>query len=398
MKATCKICGWEGHLLLPHLGAHNMTISQYREMYPDASTVSDRLRDCVGTTLSPEHPRIPVTQGCEVELAGIRFPVNLNVPEEVCLPIPKHYVLPTGGAMGKVVGHLMVGLKGRKSCWIYGPTGSGKDAILHFFSHITRTPTVFIEMRPGEDISGLICSRGFQNGNTVWEEGRVLRALRDGYEVKTGDKVERVPYMVLISDIDRATPEQIEMLRPILDSIEGRICRPDGEVDRVLPGSLVVATANTAGDGARSVMYVTAQTQDVSILNRFDLFFHLGYPDWPVWAKAIQSGYKNLLEENPHLIDLLGQFVRALHQGGGKSMNPFSFRDVRSCLDHIRDLTKYQPSKWDVKDPQIIFAGLRSWFSRLTPEAVSAALAVAAVHMKVGTKAISVPKNLEEFP
>lgn len=392
MNLTCKICGWEGHFLAYHLtSVHHMTGEEYQTLHP-GPVISDRLRSSMGTV---DIPRVPITETCQIDLAGVRFPVNLDVPEEACLPLPKHYVLPLNGTMGRVVSHMMVGLKTKRSVWLYGPTGSGKDAIFHFFSNITRTPAVFIEMRPGEDISGLICSRGFQNGNTVWEEGRVLKALRDGYVTKKGD---RVPYMVLISDIDRATPEQIEMLRPILDSIEGRICRPDGEVDRVLPGSMVVATANTAGDGTRSVMYVTAQAQDVSILNRFDLFFYLGYPDWSVWAKAIQSAYKDLLEENPSLIDVLGQFVRALHQGGGKSMNPFSFRDVRSCLDHIRDLMKHQPNKWDVKDPQIVFAGLRSWFSRLTPDATAAALTLANVHMKVGSKSVTVPKSLEDFP
>lgn len=400
-KVPCLECGKEFHNLYTHLtDTHQMSIPEYLGKYPNAHTISERLAGRARLYLDPDRARAAVAGTCQVDLAGISFDVNLDVPADACLPYPKDYVLPTQGKMSKTIKHGLVGFKSHRSMWVYGPTGSGKDAMFHFLSSLLRIPAEFIEIRPGEDISALLSARGFQNGSTVWEDGRILRAIRDGYVIKDreGKEIRRVPYLILISDIDRATPEQLEMLRPILDSIEGRVCKPDGSVDRVFPGTRFVATANTAGSGERTVLYVTAQTQDVSILNRFDQFLKFEYPDWSVWAQAIRDRYSNLLGQNPNLIDLLGQFVKALHNGGGKTMNPFSYRDVRSCLDHIEDTLRHQPTLWDPKDPALIFLGLRSWFSRLSPDGQSAALALASIHMKIGSKPIQVPKDLEDFP
>lgn len=397
-QVQCLECGQpQGHILLSHLEAvHGMTTRQYAARHPGAATVSDRLGAKLEAHLDPGKVRTAVRGDLVVNLAGVRFPVDMRVDPIACLPEPENYVLPDTGDSKKPVVHILTAIRKRRATWIHGPTGSGKDAIVHFLSVVARIPGVFIEFHPDGDTSAKITFRSFRDGSTVWDEGVVLKALRDGYEVKNdqGVVVDRIPYLVLLSDIDRATPEQLELFRPILDSIQGRVCLPNGEVHPVLKGTRFVATANTVGTGENTMQYVTAQAHDVSLLNRFECFFYLGYPEWNVTAQALRGQFASLVKDSPEIVDRLGEFVRALRKEGGRKLTtPFSHRDAVAALNHASDLIEV--AGWRPDDPHLLFAGLRSWFQRLPADAVEPAIAIATVHVKGG---INVPKTLDAFP
>lgn len=398
-QVPCLECGEpQVHTLHDHLSnQHGLTIRQYLAKHPSAATVSPRLAAKVAHHVDPNRPRKAVRGSPVLSLAGVQFPVDLRVPQSACLPAPENYVLPETGSSKLPVLHILTALRKRRPTWIHGPTGAGKDAIVHFVSAACRIPALFVEFRPNADAEAMITSRGFKNGSTVWEEGEVLRAIVEGYKVKNeaGEVVARVPYLILLSDIDRATPEQLEILRPVLDSISGRVPLPNGEVREVLRGTQFVATANTVGTGERTVDFVTAQAQDVSMLNRFECFFQLDYPEWNITAEALRRQFAPLLSLNAELLDRLGEFVKALRNDRGRVIRtPFSHRDCVACLNHLCDLIEV--AGWTTKpgDKTFIFAGLRSWFHRLPPDAISIALGLATTHMKN----VDVPKTIEAFP
>ncbi len=314
-----------------------------------------------------------------------------------CLPPPEDYVLPDTGASKVSVQHILTSIRKRRTTWVYGPTGSGKDAIIHFVSALCRIPGLFVEFRPDSDSSAKIACRSFHNGSTVWEEGEVLRAICDGYVIRDADGsvVDRVPYLILLSDLDRASPDQMEIFRPIIDSISGRVPMPNGKIRTVLRGTQFIATANTVGSGERTVDYVTAQPQDISMLNRFECFHRLDYPEWNITAEALRRHFPDLLGKCPELVDRLGEFVKALRKENGRVLKtPFSHRDAVACFNHISDLIEVAGWTAVTGDKKIIFAGMRSWFHRLPPDAVSIALGIANTHMKD----VDVPKTLEAFP
>ncbi len=204
-------------------------------------------------------------------IEGATLEVNEDVPAEVCLPDVPNYTIPADSG---VFQQLLVAWNHNLPTYIWGPAGCGKDAAVHHLSAVTRTPTLLVQIQPGADMRPLLFSQQFNKDGTFWEEGKLLKALRDGYTTPNG---RVVPYAILLTDIDRADRQQAEMLRIILDSTEGRIPLWDGTIVPVLPGTKVFATANTSGSGDVDGRMVSASAMDASLLDRFMVFTNMDY-------------------------------------------------------------------------------------------------------------------------
>lgn len=337
---TCRVCGhiendWLGNHLVE---VHQMSLDQYEAQFPGEDVASKRLmarRDQALGNVRREHPPAPDT--LVVTFAGLDFPVNVDVPADACLPEPPEYQVPKYGDLGKDIANALVGLLRRRSLYIWGLPGSGKDALFHAWSARTRTPAIIKQVIPGSDIEAWFFSRGFNEAGTEWEEGDVLRALRDGYLTETG---QRVPYMLLCSDLDRADRSQAEYLRLITDSIQGRISGPTGAVYRVLPGTYIVATANTAGSGDSRGRCISANPLDASILDRFDRKFEFHWMDWKDEGPIVQAKFPVLVERAPWVFPAMGRATKALREAirNDDLYAEFSHRGLCSILEHAEDL------------------------------------------------------------
>ena len=278
-KPVCQICGYaESHWLGDHLrDVHSMDVDSYLDHYPESGTASQELELAHRSTFSKERQRASV-KGITTTFAHIDFIVNTDVPKEVCLAMPDHYRIPTKGLLARDVQDMAIALKMGRSTWVHGPPGTGKDAAFQAWCAMTRQPSLLFAVVQGADIQAWKYTRSFDQDGTHWEEGLLLRALRDGY-ITRGGRV--VPYLIVLSDFDRATRQQAEELRLILDSIQGRISGPTGEVYPVLPGTIVVATANSSGGGDHTGRCISSQPIDASILDRFarKIQFHTMDPE-----------------------------------------------------------------------------------------------------------------------
>lgn len=277
--APCRLCSVEEHWLGDHLAeVHDLTLDAYLEQFPDAPTCSavlvgrykKRLTHPSETAALDELRAAPTdadVQSLNVEFAGLKFPVNLDVPAEDCLPMPEHYKIPSAGRLAADVQDAVIALKRNRSIWVWGPPGTGKDAVFSALCAMTRRPSLLFTVVQGADITAWKYTRSFDAEGTSWEEGLLLRALRDGYTTRDG---RVIPYLIVLSDFDRATRQQAEELRQILDSIQGRITGPTGEVWPTMPGTTIVATANSSGAGDTTGRCISANPIDASILDRFE--------------------------------------------------------------------------------------------------------------------------------
>lgn len=337
---TCAICNHsERDYLGDHLAdAHGMTREQYEQDHPGQPVISDRL----ATRLAAEQANVkrtppPPPNQLTVELAGIEFPVHSDVPASACLPMPTEYRMPRFEALGKDVSNTAVSLFRGRSIYIWGEPGTGKDALIHFWSASTRTPAIIRQVVPGTDIESWFFSRGFNEKGTTWEEGDVLTALRDGYLTATG---RRVAFILLISDLDRADRSQAEYLRLITDSIQGRINGPRGTTYPVFPGTRIVATANTPGGGDTRGRMVSANPLDASILDRFERKFQFHYMDWKDEEPIVRAKFPLLVERAPWAFDPMGKITKALREAiANEELHAeFSHRGLCSILGHAEDL------------------------------------------------------------
>jgi len=265
---VCRVCGassspWIGDHLAE---AHDLTVAAYLTAHPKAHTASAALIDAYEGA-SKRRRKAAESAGLAIEFAGISFPVDLGVPASACLPMPAHYQTPLYGDLAGDIQDVAVAVKRGRSVWVWGPPGTGKDAIFSALCAMTRRPSLLFTVVQGADITSWKFTRSFDASGTKWEEGALLKALRDGYTAPDGRKV---PYLIVLSDFDRATRSQAEELRQILDSILGRITGPTGEVYPVLPGTTIVATANSSGGGDTSGRCISANPIDSSILDRFE--------------------------------------------------------------------------------------------------------------------------------
>lgn len=335
----CKECGAEVKDYLPdHLTeVHGMSVADYLFKHPGAQTMSARLEGRFAAQKVPrrELPKPPTD--LTLNFANVQFQINWDVPEEACLPLPDQYRVPVKGALGEDVQHVSIALKHSRSCYVWGMPGTGKDALFHAWSALTRTPAIIRQVKPGTDIESWFFSRGFDQTGTCWEEGDVLRAIRDGYLTTSG---RRIPYLILITDFDRADRDQAEHIRLITDSIEGRVDGPAGKVYKVFPGTRIVATGNTSGGGDERGRMISANPLDASLLDRFERKIQFHYMTWDDEGPVVKSKFPILFQRFPTVETKCREVVKGLRDAvlNGELHGEFSHRGLCNILSHATDL------------------------------------------------------------
>lgn len=362
----CLICGHtESDFLGDHLlEAHKMTVAEYLFAHQGATVSSKALRDRLARdNANPRRAHPPKPEDLKVNFGGFMFPVHHEVPAGACLPMPEHYRIPEHGKLHEDVEHATIALLQGRSTYIWGLPGSGKDALYHAWSAMTRTPTVIRQTKPGTDIESWFFSRGFNEQGTFWEEGAVLKALRDGYTTISG-KV--VPYLLLVSDFDRADREQAEHLRLITDSIQGRVDGPAGVTYRVFPGTRIVATGNTAGAGDDRGRMISANPIDASLLDRFERKFQFHWMDWKDEEPIVRAKFPMLVQQCPDIFNKVGSITGVLRDAILKSelYAEFSHRGVCSILGHAQDILLSRPPTQALAK-NLLKMGARAWLDGL---------------------------------
>jgi len=337
---SCRICGHEDYYLGDHLAeAHDMSIDEYLKAYPGAPTVAQELLDVFDSerekNVRRSHP--PTESDLRIEIRGFPVPVNADVPARSCLPLPDVYRFPEHGDLAIDIIEVMIGMFRGRSVYIHGMPGTGKDALVHALCALTRRPSIIKQVQPAADIQAWFYSRSFDKDGTSWEEGELLKALRDGYVSPISGRT--IPYLILITDFDRATTAQAESLRLVLDSIAGRVEGPHGVVD-VLPGTQIIVTANTAGGGDTRGRCISANVIDASLLDRFERKYEFHWMEWADEGPICKAKFPLLAQRCPDLFDQVGKATASLRDAIGKEQlyAEFSHRAVCAWLGHAEDI------------------------------------------------------------
>ena len=350
-KIECKICGHKALHLGEHLQeAHNLTEVQYGKQFPNTQIVSSLVLE-VEAALQPNINRRKAKglDDLEVALAGLKLPVWSDVDADACLPLPENYRLPRFGKLAQSIAHLVEYIAMHRSCWISGPPGTGKDAVVHAVSSLLRRPALMLNIDPSLDIDSWMFEKDFgpdENGKpiTFYRFGKLWSALTEGYTTASG---EVKPYIILLSDFDRATKAQVEKLRLILDTIQGRVMGPDGKAVPVIKGTTVIATANSQGGGDETGRCISARPVDSSIMNRFERKVIFSPMSWKDEGEIIRSKYPELFVHDSTALDAIGHSTKALRKAiaDGEVYMEFSHRDVCNWCSAAMDRLSLRPNK-----------------------------------------------------
>ena len=334
----CKECQTNidcGAYLGPHLKAHNMSILDYAQKHgenPWDSSYDSKLKNH-----SKYHKPMDIDKlKLKATIFNVEFPLY-TVPSEVCLPAPEHYKVPQKGLLGEAVKDVLLALKHNRSVLIHGPAGTGKDSIFHYVSAYTQRPGMCLSIKPGTDIRSWFFTREFDQNGTRWEEGPLLKALVNGYTLPNGDKV---PYLIILSDFDRADRSQAEYMRLIMDSIQGRVEGPQGNIYKVLPGTCICATANSAGGGDTSGRYTSSNVIDASILDRFQRVFCFdSFIEWEEEEEILKQKFPKLVAKHPKVFQDLGPAVAIIRSAISKNelYGELSHRGICAISSYMED-------------------------------------------------------------
>jgi MoxR-like ATPase len=367
----CEVCGLAvKDYLGDHLvELHEMTGTEYLALHPGASTMSKRLA-ARAAKKAPRREDPPKPGNLTVDIQGIKFPVNIDVPPEACLPLPEAYRFPKFEALAEDCRHAAISLKRRRHGYIHGMPGTGKDAFLHAVSALARIPCVLRSIKPGVNIQHWFYSRSFNKEGTEWERGPLLDNLTRGYEITNaqGAVIRRVPYMFLITDFDRADRGQAEHLRLITDTTLGRVEGPQGRTEVVLDGTMVWATGNSAGAGDTRGRCISSNVIDASIMDRFQRVYEFHWLAWKDEEAICREKFGVLVEQAPFLFDQVGKCTTALRKAiyDRKLFAEFSHRGVCAILGHAQDLVEENAGK--AVPNNILVGAARAWIDRLGDE------------------------------
>jgi hypothetical protein len=375
---ACVLCGHEAHWLGEHVqSAHGLSLEAYKAEHGPLESVT------LVAALEIDAPvrKHPNLTNIQIEFAGMKATVNGDVPAEACLPLPDAYRVPAHGALAADFREAVISLISQRSMYVWGMPGSGKDALFHAWSALTRTPCLPpFQVEPGEDIRSWFYSRGFGEKGTFIEEGPLLKALRDGYTTPSG---RTLPYMILITDFDRASEDQAESMRLVMDSIKGRVKGPNGAVYNIFPGTRIVVTANTAGSGDSRGRCSSAKGIDASILDRFERAYEFHWMDWRDEGPIVKEKFPILLAKAPAVFDQVGAAVEALRKAIYDEVlyTEFSHRAVCAWLGHAQDIVQVTGQV----SPDLLRRAFRSVADKMPdPETKAEALRIIDPHLRGG--------------
>ena len=183
---------------------------------------------------------------------------------------------------------------------VSGPAGTGKDILIEAFCHAFNIPLARFAFKQGTNPVDWIIRTTLKEGSkggteTVEVDGDLLKACRgitvkrdftlasesvlnesikdmekNGYRVvnDAGMLTITVPSIILFSDYDRATPDQLEILRQALELGKEKLTNPiTGEMFDILPNTRFYFTSNSGADGDGGRGNIT-QMKDSSLLSR----------------------------------------------------------------------------------------------------------------------------------
>ena len=163
--------------------------------------------------------------------------------------------------------------------FITGLSGNGKTMMVEQICARLKRECYRVNITIETDEDDLIGSNTLVDGNIVYREGPVLKAMRKGA-------------VLLIDEIDLAS-NKIMCLQSILEG-KGYLIKKTGEYVTPTPGFTIIATANTKGKGSDDGRFIGTNVLNEAFLERFSVTMEQEYPSNSVEKKILIGELKGL--------------------------------------------------------------------------------------------------------
>lgn len=371
-RLSCPACSFKSHSLVDHMASSHPSYDTkgVRLMSDDLVTEFDASRK--GVTRRPA----TVTE-LFADLMGHKVRVNHQIREEQCLPSVPNYAFPTKGAAKSAFERALLALVRQKPVFIWGGPGTGKDAVVHAYCSMTRTPSLIYTFTRGTNVKGWFYNRSIGKEGTGWEFGALWNALIHGVEGRDG---KRYPALILFSDVDRGDDDQLEEFRLVLDTTSKRIVGPDGNTYKIMDGTQFAFTANSNGNGAEGM---SSRPIDASLIDRMGRFVEFTHLHWDDESKVLREKFSLLNERCPEVFDQLGASVGGLRTliKDGRLFAEITHRGLCEILSECEDLVWSSNGKVPAN---VLRHGFKAWLDRLDHDNQTIAKTEINAHLKGG--------------
>src|ERR1017187_3266052 len=163
--------------------------------------------------------------------------------------------------------------------YITGLSGNGKTMMVEQVCAVLQRACIRVNITKETDELDLIGSYDLTDGNTVYREGPVVVAMRQGA-------------ILLLDETDYGS-ERLLCLQPILEG-KGFFNKKLGEFVKPSPGFNIIATANTKGKGSDDGRFIGANVLNEAFLERFAITVEQEYPSASIETKILRKNFESM--------------------------------------------------------------------------------------------------------
>ena len=147
--------------------------------------------------------------------------------------------------------------------FITGLSGNGKTLMVEELHSKLKRELIRVNITIETDEDDLMGGHTLQNGNIIFREGPVIKAMRKGA-------------VLLLDEVDLGS-NKLMCLQSVLEG-KGYLIKKTGEWVTPTPGFTIVATANTKGQGSEDGKFIGTQIMNEAMLERFAITMQQEYP------------------------------------------------------------------------------------------------------------------------
>lgn len=185
--------------------------------------------------------------------------------------------------------------------YVAGLSGNGKTVMIEQVCANTGRELIRTNITAETDETDLIGGFRLVNGETVWEDGPAITAMKTGA-------------VLLLDEVDLGTPK-IMCLQPILEG-KAYYIKKTKTLVKPVKGFNVCATANTKGNGSDDGMFIGTMVMNEAFLERFSVTFEQDYPPRASEEKMLtlellsRTGKTELKDDDAIFINCLVSWAR----------------------------------------------------------------------------------------
>ena len=184
--------------------------------------------------------------------------------------------------------------------FITGLSGNGKTKMVEQVCAKLNRVLYRVNITIETDETDLIGGFRLKDGNTIFEYGPAIQAMKDGA-------------VLLIDEIDLAS-SKIMCLQSILEGAPYHI-KKTGETIIPTKGFTIISTANTKGRGSEDGKFVGTNLLNEAFLERFPITVEQEYPDEKTEIKIINKVFKSLNVDNEDFANNLAKWAKLIREG-----------------------------------------------------------------------------------